>query len=193
MVPAILSGFTPQSRQRTLFRLGSAVMTVAFILLRAINVYGDPSRCRSGAGKPSVMTVMSFLNCTKQPASLDFLLMILGPAAILLAIFDSHRDSGVKSRTHLWTCTPVLFPWVISFLIHLFEVIAAWFRYGVTPFLFVPPPSVEGPRQLFPPGFGYDLWVTYAVWAVVVLAMYPACRWYSGIKARRRDWWLSYL
>ncbi len=177
------------SRQRTLFRLGGT-MIAAFVVLRAINVYGDPSRW--AVQKSTVMTVMSFLNCTKQPASADFLLMTLGPALILLAIYDRV---GISESNPLLTYGRVpLFYFVVHFfLIHLIEVVAAWFRYGLTPFLFVPPPSVQGPRAMFPPGFGYDLWVVYVVWVFVVLAMYPACVWFSKLKARRRDWWLSYL
>jgi len=43
------------------------------------------------------------------------------------------------------------------------------------------------------PGWGFGLPVVYAMWAIVVLALYPACRWFAAIKQRRRDWWLSYL
>jgi hypothetical protein len=50
-----------------------------------------------------------------------------------------------------------------------------------------------GPGPLFPPDFGYPLSVTYAVWIVVVILLYPLCKWFAGLKARRRDWWLSYL
>jgi hypothetical protein len=50
-----------------------------------------------------------------------------------------------------------------------------------------------GPRELFPDGFGYDLWVAYVVWALIVAMLYPVCRWFAGVRAKRRDWWLSYL
>jgi len=48
-------------------------------------------------------------------------------------------------------------------------------------------------RSKFPDGYGYDLWVVYAVWIVVILLLYPLCRWFAELKQRRRDWWLSYL
>lgn len=184
-----LFGIDAASRQRILFRLGGA-MTGAFIVLRAVNLYGDPSRWM--AQKSAAMTVMSFLNCTKQPSSLDFLLMTLGPALVLLAVFDRVGISG-SNAVLVYGRVPLFYFLGHLFLIHLLEVIATWLRYGATPLLFVPPPSVEGPRALFPAGFGFDLWVVYAVWGFVVLAMYPICRWYAGVKARRRDWWLSYL
>jgi uncharacterized membrane protein len=173
-----------QSRQRTLFWLGGA------ILLRGINVYGDPFQWR--VQKSALMTVLSYLNCTKQPASADFLLMTLGPALILLAIFDRVGISE-SNPLLIYGRVPLFYFVVHFFLIHLILVVATWFRYGFAPFLLVPPPSVQGPRELFPVGFGYDLWVAYVVWVFVILTMYPSCRWFSKIKARRRDWWFSYL
>jgi hypothetical protein len=47
--------------------------------------------------------------------------------------------------------------------------------------------------QLFPKGYGVDLPGVYTVWVLVVIALYPLCRWVAAVKDRRRDWWLSYL
>jgi hypothetical protein len=72
----------------------------------------------------------------------------------------------------------------------------AWLRYGSASFdfLFMPLPSMGGPAKLFPAGFGYSLPVTYAVWLVVVLSMYPLCRWYDRIRQQHRgSWWAGYL
>jgi hypothetical protein len=44
-----------------------------------------------------------------------------------------------------------------------------------------------------PPGVGFNLAVVYACWLLGVLLLYPVCKWFAGVKARRRDWWLSYL
>ena len=85
----------PAARQRFLLRLGTA-MIVLFALMRAINIYGDPSRW--AVQKSGVMTALSYLNCTKYPASADFLLMTLGPALILL--MQTDRDQGCRNRTH---------------------------------------------------------------------------------------------
>jgi len=43
------------------------------------------------------------------------------------------------------------------------------------------------------PGYGYSLPVVYLVWAGIVIGFYPLCRWFAGVKARRSEWWLSYL
>jgi hypothetical protein len=68
-------------------------------------------------------------------------------------------------------------------------------RYGpkAWAFAFHPVPSMGGPGTLFPEGFGWDLWVAYLVWGVIVVGLYPLCHWFAGVKARRRDWWLGYL
>jgi hypothetical protein len=55
------------------------------------------------------------------------------------------------------------------------------------------PPSLRGPRPDFPSDYGFDLWVVYLVWIAIVLALYPVCRWYAGVKQRRRSAVLSYL
>jgi hypothetical protein len=89
-----------------------------------------------------------------------------------------------------------LFYFVLHFYAaHLVTVLLAFTRYGSLAwnFAFEQVPSMGGPAKLFPMPFGYDLWVAYAVWAGIVIALYPLCRWYANVKARRRDWWLSYL
>ena len=69
----------------------------------------------------------------------------------------------------------------------------AQYGTGALAFIFQPVPSMGGPPELFPAQFGYELWVVYLVWAIIVLAVYPACRRVAAIKAKRHDWWLSYL
>jgi hypothetical protein len=66
-------------------------------------------------------------------------------------------------------------------------------RYGWASFLLTPAPSMGGMRKSFPPNYGYDLWVVYAVWLAVIVMLYPLCRWFAQLKQHRRDWWLSYL
>ena len=59
--------------------------------------------------------------------------------------------------------------------------------------MLVSPPSLRGPRPDFPTDYGFDLWVVYLVWMAIVLALYPVCRWYAGLKQRNRSPVLSYL
>ena len=79
-------------------------------------------------------------------------------------------------------------------LAHILYVAINAIHYGWHPFLLIAPPTLGGPSELFPPGFGYNLSVVYLVWLTVILASYPLCRGYANLKQRRRDlWWLSYL
>jgi uncharacterized membrane protein len=176
-------------RRHILVRAGWA-LTLAFVLIRAINVYGDPSRW-SVRGS-AVFTLLSFLNCTKYPPSLDYLLMTLGPALLCLAWFD-RLDWKAANPLIVFGRVPLFYFVVHFYAIHALAVAMAWARYGYLPVLFGPLPNMGGPRKLFPADFGYDLWVVYGVWALIVVLLYPLCRWFASVKARRRDWWLSYL
>jgi uncharacterized membrane protein len=182
----------PDRRRQWLLAIGGAALT-GFVVLRLINGYGDPvpwNRQRS-----PIFTLLSFLNTTKYPASPAFLLMTLGPAFLVLASLDRVPNSGFASVARVFGRVPLFYYIVHFYLAHLIATALALITYGraAFEFVFLPYPSVGGPADRFPSGFGYDLWVTYLVWLAVLAICYPLCRWYSGVKARRRDWWLSYL
>jgi uncharacterized membrane protein len=179
------------TRRRVLLGAGLAA-TIAFVIVRGLNVYGDPAPWSSQA--TPVFTALSFLNTTKYPPSLSFLLMTLGPALIVLAIFD--RLSFSRTNPLIVFGRVPLFYFVLHFyLAHVLAVVAAVLDYGAAAwsFMFQPVPSMGDAAQSFPAGFGYPLWVTYVIWGVVVAALYPLCRWYADVKAARRSPWLSYL
>ena len=180
----------PAERRRVvLIGLGLA-LTAAFVIVRAANVYGDP-RPWSWHSRPG-FTLLSFLNCTKYPASLSFLLMTLGPVIAFLGLVDRLRPSD-RNPLMVFGRTPLLYFVLHIPLIHAVAIGLTWLRYGHAPFLFMPPPTLGTPRQMFPADYGWDLWAAYAVTAVVVTALYPVCRWFARLRARRREWWLSYL
>jgi uncharacterized membrane protein len=181
----------PDARRRVMLRLGLA-MTIAFIALRAWNHYGDPAPWTHQ--KSALFTVLSFLNCTKYPGSLDFLLMTLGPALLVLAWFDGRKFSSANPLI-VFGRVPMFYFILHFYLIHALAVLFAWLRYGSSAarFVFNPLPSMGGPTKLFPANFGYNLWTAYGVWLLVLVLLYPVCRWFANMKATRRDWWLSYL
>jgi uncharacterized membrane protein len=179
------------ARRRFMLRAGY-VFTTAFLLIRAVNLYGDPAPW--SFQKSPVFTALSFLNCTKYPPSLDFLLMTLGPALLVLAYLD-RRTLRAGNPLVVFGRVPLFYFVLHFYIIHVIAVLMAWLRYGKTAFVFMfnPMPTMGGPGQLFPKDFGYSLWVVYVVWLMVVLILYPLCKWFGKIRARRRDWWLSYL
>ena len=181
----------PERRQRLLLRAGIA-MTIAFLVIRVINVYGDPSKW---SWQPTAMlTVLSFLNASKYPPSLLFLLMTLGPSLIVLSWFDRLPFARVNPLI-VFGRVPLFYFVLHFFAAHAAIVCLSLIRYGsdASRFMFQPVPSMGGPAKTFPPGFGYDLWVAYAVWIAIVVALYPVCRWFAGVKERNPHWLLSYL
>ena len=180
-----------QRRRKILLQLGTA-FTIAFIVIRFINHYADPAPWSHQ--KSAIFTVLSFLNCTKYPGSLDFLLMTLGPSLLLLAYFE-RIPFKFTNPLIIFGRVPMFYFVLHFYLIHLLVVLAAFLRYGssATKFIFNPVPTMGGPADLFPPHFGYSLWTVYGIWILVLVLLYPVCRWFANIKATRRDWWLSYL
>ena len=170
------------SRRRALVRLGVGLI-LAFLVLRAWNGYGDPVgwTIQGSADR----TVLSFLDTTKYPPSLLFLLMTLGPALLLLAAADAWR--GVAGDVLALIGRVPLFYYVLHLgLVHALALIIGILA-GFEPGAFLTAwPSL-------PKGWGYGLPVIVAVWAAVVLALYPACRWFAAVKAARRESWLRYL
>jgi uncharacterized membrane protein len=176
-------------RRTTLMRIG-VVTTLAFVVVRGINIYGDP---RPWAGQSSLaMTIISFLNCTKYPPSLSLLLMTLGPAMIFLSLVDRARPRAWNPLV-VFGRAPLLFFVVHLPLIRALAMALTAARYGMAPFLFTPPPTLGTARKVFPADYGWDLWVVYAVWLAVIVLMYPLCRWFVELRQRRQASWLSYL
>jgi uncharacterized membrane protein len=172
----------PQKRDARLLACGAAA-TVAFVMIRGIGLYGEPNPWQLQT-RP-LATAIDFLNVTKYPPSLLFLLMTLGPAAMLGAVADRVPDP-IKRPLIVFGRAPFAF-----YVAHLYLIHALAVAFGV----------MQGfqPGQFlmyaffFPQGYGVGLPGTYAVWILVVAMLYPLCRWVAAVKERRRDWWLSYL
>src|SRR5262249_20966615 len=154
-----------EPRQRWLLWLGSVVMA-AFVLLRGVNWYGDPSPWTSWWPSPSsLFTLLSFVNCTKYPPSLLFVLMTLGPALVRLALLDRGLNAVGRSLV-VFGRVPLFYYLLHVPLIHLLALVFALTRYGNFRFLF------HNPLFGMPEGYGYGLPVVYLVWIGVVLMLY---------------------
>ena len=173
----------PDERRRLFLRLGLG-LTAAFVVLRWINVYGDPAPW--SARPDPVYTVLSFFNTTKYPPSLLYLLMTLGPAIALLGLVD--RASGPVVRFFVvYGRVPFLYYVVHLYVIHGLTLVARGDDRARGP------QRAAGLLPLLPQDVRLQPRVVYAIWVGVVLALYPLCWWFARLKARRRDVWLSYV
>ena len=172
----------PEERRRVLLLLGAG-LTLGFVVLRAANSYGDPSPWTTQSSP--ARTLLSFLNTTKYPPSLLFLLMTLGPSIMLLPLLERVRGPVARFLTTIGR-VPLFY-----YVVHLYLIHAA--ALAVATLAGFPPSAFLTVWLNRPDGWGYSLAVVYLVWIGVVLALYPVCRWFAGVKARRREAWLSYL
>jgi len=173
----------PTKRDAWLLR-GGIALTFAFIVIRLINVYGDPHAWHA-QDRGTVATLMSFLNTEKYPPSLLYTLMTLGPAAILCAHAERWHGA-VKNMLVTFGRVPFAFYVVHLYLLHVLAIgLGVIEGFDASRFFVM--------AWAFPPGYGLPLPAVYLIWAVVVALLYPLCRWVSAVKARRNDWWLSYL
>lgn len=166
--------FEARSRQRVLFQLGAAI-TLGFLILRVTNLYGDPASWM--VQETWIGTLLSFLNCEKYPPSLLYLMMTLGPALLLLASFE-HAGGSFAQFLAIFGRVPFFYYVVHIYLIHLLAVVTAFARTG---------------DLLRMPDIGLSLSGVYLVWLLVLVLLYPICRWFSELKSRGRGSWWSYL
>jgi uncharacterized membrane protein len=177
-------------RRRRLLIMGG-IGCALFVILRAINVYGDPSPW--SPQKNALFTVLSFVNTTKYPPSLLYLLMTLGPALLALAWFETNKafPAGLRKALVTFGRVPLFFYLLQWYTAHLIGVIVMLLAGQPVGWQF------ESPIDKFahPPssGVGFRLWVVYVCWIIGVLLLYPVCKWFARVKANRKDWWLSYL
>ena len=174
------------ARRRLLVRLGLGI--IAFlVVLRATNLYGDPSKW-SVQSRPG-FTVLSFLNLTKYPPSLLYLCMTLGPAILLLAFLERERRGTIGRGLVTYGRVPLLYyvlQWVWA---HGLAFVAYKLAGKPTDALFIF--HNNAPDKLAQAGF--SLGVVYLMWIAGVFALYPLCVRYAELKRRRSDWWLGYL
>src|SRR5262249_1982108 len=167
----------PRRRDRVCYLVGAAAV-VLFLILRTWNLYGDPNHWGPGRLPP----VLSFLSTTKYPASLQFLLMTLGPALVLVPLLERVRALAARVLT-VFGRTPFFYYVLHIPLIHAAAIVVSVIRTGhVEPWLFTNHPVLNPPA---PPGYTWNLGLLYLVWAIVVVILYFACRWY--ITARERS------
>jgi uncharacterized membrane protein len=180
-------GFSEEQRRRWLLTIGSGV-TILFLVLRAFNLYGEPTQWTPPSSL--IFTMMSFLNTTKYPPSLHFLLMTMGPALIFLSRCDLTRQK-VTTPILVFGKVPFFFYIAHLYFIHTLAMLwlvfsgRDWHEYIL---------SAAELRSGSLSSFGLSLSGVYLVWILVIIMLYPVCRWYQEQKANNPSmWWLRYL
>jgi uncharacterized membrane protein len=176
----------PARRDRMCYAIGGASILL-FLLLRSLNVYGDPRPWTTDGRIPAAI---AFINTTKYPASLSFLLMTLGPTIALMPWLERTQGAVARWLT-VFGRVPFFFYLLHLPLIHALAVGVSVVRQGqVSPWLFTNHPMGNPPP---PDGYTWSLGLLYLIWALAIAILYPACRWLADLKARRPEAWLRFL
>jgi uncharacterized membrane protein len=183
----------PARRKRICVAIGLSALGL-FLVLRGFNLYGDPRPWHAAAqgrnGSPPMPALLAFLNTSKYPASLNFLLMTLGPMIALIPLLEGLRGALVR-RITVFGRVPFFFYMLHIPLIHALALAVSKIRLGfVSPWLFTNHP-MGNPEP--PEGYVWGLPLLYAIWGITIVLLYFPCRWFAELKARRNDWWLKYL
>lgn len=173
--PLFGAAFEGQRRRRLLVVLGLGCWALLAVL-RGFNIYGENAPWVPGAD--AVHTVMSFLNFTKYPPSLDFLLMTLGAGTLVLAALD-RADNAATRVASTFGSAPMFY-----YLLHLYVLMA-----GYKILL-----AVFGPNQGSRFGVAPDqFWMVWLVTVLMIPALYFPCRAFARYKRRTTRAWVRYF
>jgi uncharacterized membrane protein len=177
----------PDAVRKSLFlKIGGGALLL-FVLLRFINIYGDPSPWSSQ--KSMTYTFLSFMNISKQPPSLLFCLATLGIMFLILAMTEKVKNR-FTNIVNVYGKVPLFYYVVHFYVIHCILIIILFlqgFHWADLDFVsgtYGRPKGVES---------GVPLWGVYLIWIALVMAMYKPCVWFGRYKAENKYWWLSYL
>ncbi|MGE5521648.1 MAG: DUF1624 domain-containing protein [Candidatus Dadabacteria bacterium] len=183
----LFSAYQGEQRRKMLSWLGLGIIAF-FIVLRATNLYGNPEHWHTQ--KNSLFTFFSFIDTHKYPPSLLYMCMTIGPALLFVALFDKIKNRFTDIIT-VYGRVPFFYYVLHFYLLHIVCMIL---------FLARGHSWAEGINVSGIPGFrfviageGYSLPIVYLVWLLVVIALYPACKWFSEYKKTHSQWWVSYL
>lgn len=178
----------PASLQKKILLWSGLGFLMLFTIIRFVNIYGDPALW--AVNKNFVYTTLSFLNVTKYPPSLLFTLLFLGIMCVLLSV-SGKLPVMLQSIITVYGKVP-LFYYLLHFYFIRLAVFIMVYAQG-----FVWKDLLFGPFQFGRPakGSGVSLGLIYMVWALLVLLLYPLCKWYGDYKAQNYTsiWWLKYV
>lgn len=172
-------------RKKWLLNTG-LLLILLFIAIRFINMYGDANTWI--LQKSGTFTLLDYLDTTKYPPSLLFMLMTIGPGLIFLA-YSEKANNWLSRKITVVGKVPFFYYIIHILLIHLLRwVFFLGSGHQLNELVF--PAKREGNM---PEGVGYSLWQVYLVWLLVIIILYFPCKWFSKYKATHKQWWLSYI
>jgi uncharacterized membrane protein len=177
---------SPEKRKKIFLRIGAAALLL-FCLIRFANIYGDPSPW--AVQKTSLFSFLSFINVTKYPPSLLFILLMLG-IMFLILFFAEGISNRITNFFIVYGNVPLFYFIVHLYLIHILMFVMLFMQgFGIKDLQF-------GVLQFGRPQkeSGVGLPIIYLIWIGVVLVLYPLCRWYGKYKMTHKEKeWLRYL
>ncbi|HKO79940.1 MAG TPA: heparan-alpha-glucosaminide N-acetyltransferase domain-containing protein [Chitinophagaceae bacterium] len=178
--------FLEGPKRKSLFaKIGLAAIAL-FIVTRMPNIYGDTSAWSQQ--KNTLYTLMSFINVTKYPPSLDFILLFLGFMFLIISAAE-----GVKNKftdiAGVYGKTPLFYFILHWYVIHPLMFVIA-FLQGFKSSDLVFGTNLGRPKA----GSGVELGLIYLIWISVIILFYPLCKWYGNYKIKHKEKkWLRYL
>ena len=174
-------------RKKILVKTGFGLLLI-FAVLRFINIYGNPITW--SVQSTSLFTFLSFINVHKYPPSLLFICMTIGPAMLFLSFFE-NTNNKLSKAVSIYGRVPFFYYVIHFYTLHILCMILFVIRgHSISEVT----PDIWGiPFRFMIAGEGYSLTIVYLIWSMLVLAMYPLCKWFSELKRRSTIWWLSYL
>jgi uncharacterized membrane protein len=186
----LLTAPLPSRRTGALWTAG--LFLSGFTVLRLLRGYGDTYRFAHL--QTPAQTTMSFWQLQKYPPSLQYTLATLGILLLLFVAADAVVQRGWLLHTRhfldVFGRVPFFFYVLHILLIHSAALVLSYAVHADWRF-WIGPGNTWG--DTVPANWGYGLPAVYAIWASVLAVLYLPCRWFSRLKQRRRDWWLSYL
>jgi len=173
---------SPKGDKKFIRNLGLSFCAL-FVILRAINGYGDPSPWQE---QPSlIMSLLSFFNVSKYPPSLLYCLFTLGPLMLLLSA-SPILSGSIAQKIIVFGRVPFLF-----YFLHLYVgIIGAILLAYAQGYDFSNFQQAEIMRS---PPKGLGLGGSYLVWICEVVLLYPICKWFADLKNSKDSAWLRYL
>lgn len=178
--------FTKESLEirKSILQRVSLILLLVFISIRTINEYGDPNPWVHN--QYLYRTVFSFLDVTKYPMSLDYMLIML---SILFFLFVQIETKSLALYRPL-----ALFGKVSMFfyVIHLFVIhaLAIGSHFVINDFQ-MDWNAIDIYEITFK--YGFSLPVVYIIWLSILILLYPICKKYRTLKSQYPNSFLKFI